>query len=96
MADYGMRGSGRTHNAMRDAPKGAIYVYHGNRSYYDLLRAKLNRSDLTLLSDDDSSLVERMRGRDAWVTIDHAARLTEAEWEVVCHLRRIRGKQSDG
>jgi len=72
------RGTGRTMQALRTAPRGAIYVWVNDHFTYPRELAKrLGRDDLRIVSPD--FFLQQYRGTDRPVWVDHAVRLTPAQ-----------------
>lgn len=83
MTEHG-RGSGRTAEQMRKAPKKAIFIWcNKHLNYPKLLARHLGREDLQIqgLSILDDS-ARRLHGLEpTGVVVDHAARLTDDQFE---------------
>jgi hypothetical protein len=81
------RGSGRTARAMQGAPQGAVYVWvNGHLDYPKNLARKLGREDLKIVSPQ---WVEDRRWSGLTfpaIDIDHAAKLTEEQWQAYRQL----------
>lgn len=91
-ARLNLRGSGRTTEAMRSAPKNSVYVWlNGNLWYPKALAQLLGREDLIIVGP--SWLTDRR-----WlgitfpeITLDHATYLTSEQWEAYFYARtRVR------
>lgn len=74
------RGTGRTTQALRDAPQGAVYVWHNPHLDYPKSIARVwHREDLKVVSPEwlDG---RRYRGQEIKaIVLDHACRLTNGE-----------------
>lgn len=68
------RGTGRTTRQMREAPRGAVYVWINGQTHYPrALAASLARRDLEIVRPE---WLEQAFGRAVPIVIDHAVRLT--------------------
>ena len=77
-----MRSTGLTTEQLRHLPLNAYYVWiHSNIGYPKRLVQHLNRPDITIVAPDWLT-GDRWRGlRFSYVGIDHAARLTDEQWD---------------
>lgn len=75
------RGEGTTTRQMKEAPKGAVFVWcTGHIDYPILLARKIGREDLQIKTP--TWLEDRWRGLElTGVVVDHAARLTDRQWD---------------
>ena len=78
------RGTGRTTKQLREAPRGALFIWcNGNLAYARSMAANLGRSDIDIRGPDvfDAHGSLQLRGR-FWpkVIIDHAAQLSCEQW----------------
>lgn len=91
-----MRGSGRTTEQMKDAPKGAIFVWGNHHFQYPTALARsLARGDLRIIGPDD--LRCRLAGLDLPIVVDHAADLTAGQWDALnAYTARLRLRESSG
>jgi hypothetical protein len=71
-----IRGSGRTHRQMIEAPQRAVYIWCNSHLFYPReLAREIGRADLRIIGPAD--LEERLRGLKAHqVVFDHALELT--------------------
>ena len=80
------RGTGRTSRQLQAAPPGAVFVWCNDRLAYvrDLARAR-GREDLKIVGlsalDD-----ERLRGGRGQIVVDHAARLSPRQCDMLDFL----------
>ncbi len=77
------RGSGRTTQQMKQAPRGAIFVWvNGWLRYPAELASALDRSDLKIYGPSILEHgAERLRGLElSGIVIDHDAKLTSEQW----------------
>ncbi len=83
------RGTGRTTKQMKQAPQGALFVWcNGVTSYARTLAREIGRHDLVIASPYDLES-DRLRGQEFQaVIIDHAARLTPQQSEIVKRIFR--------
>ena len=75
------RGTGLTTQQMKAAPQGAVFVWCNDRTWYAVqLARKLGRDDLQI--KPPRWLVESWQGLElTGVVVDHAARLSDKQWE---------------
>lgn len=90
------RGTGRTTEAMRSAPRGSIYVWlHGNTKYPRDIADSLDRNDLIIVGIDwlDQRRYQGMELRG--LIVDHAVDITPERYEKICDARAfLRKNQS--
>ena len=80
----GIRGSGRTHKKIEQAPQGAIFIGHTHafRNVFDEYCQKIGRKDLRYFSAESlGEEGERLAGLSDFIVVDHFARFNEAQWE---------------
>jgi len=83
------RGVGTTTNQLREAPFAAIYIFAGDRSYYDALLTLLDRRDIVLVRDNEASY-EPWRGTSRPIVIDHWVFLNSGILlKIVSHNNRL-------
>lgn len=76
------RGTGMTTSQMYAAPQGAIYVWcNGHLSYPQLLARRLNRTDLTIVSEE--RLRDKLISARRPVVVDHAANIGRETAELI-------------
>lgn len=83
------RGTGRTSRQMKRAPRGAVYVWHSDRLQdARAFAARLGREDLKMVAP--SWLTDRrwMGIRAPALIVDHAARLTEEQRDILGYVRQ--------
>jgi len=81
---YRERQSGWTSQQMREAPQGAVYVWcNAHLDYPRDLARHLRREDLVIVAPHQIEWPEttRYRTRRSGIVLDHAARLTDREFE---------------
>ena len=85
---YPERGTGATSKQMTEAPKGSTFVWCNDSMHYPVnLARKLDRTDLHIVGLDWIK-GGRWHGRTLdGVVVDHAARLTTEQWDLVQIIR---------
>jgi hypothetical protein len=83
------RGTGETSRQMRAAAQGAVFIWcNSHTDYPRRLAEHLGRKDIRIFPP--SALEAYLRGLEpSAVVVDHAAKLTERQWEMLMHLRRV-------
>jgi hypothetical protein len=74
------RGTGRTSQQLKFAPRGAIFIWCNQQLDYPQTLALchwIDRPDLTIIGPGE--LEKHIRGRRIYFVVDHAARLTEIQ-----------------
>lgn len=78
MADT-LRGSGRTTEQLRSAPKGAVFVWcNGGLAYPRKLARHMGRDDLTIVTAHSYAMGETdllVKGSNRKIVVDHAYRV---------------------
>jgi hypothetical protein len=92
------RGTGRTTQQMKDAPKGAVFVWCNHMlDYPEQLKKRIGRDDLKIVAPGWLTF-ESWRGMKlSGVVIDHAARLSDKQFNSYQEAKaRVRRKRSNG
>ena len=82
------RGTGETTRQLQACPPGGLFVWGGGRLGYPReLAEKINRQDIRIVACDELEYPERICGlRLPGIVVDHAARLTEVQYQGLLRL----------
>jgi len=85
----GTRQSGITTRQMKEAPRGAIYVWPNNILTYPAMLAKrIGRDDLKICSPSGFTIERVLRDRIEDYVIDHATELPGKGWDALAYINR--------